>query len=138
MAQDDDQNQDAGKQFVKQLSDVPAQIVDTLTLGPQRRAAGKWIGDKEDQVKKAASDLYQKIAGPKAGDAKKAVPQYKKGGKVKKTGLAVVHKGEKVVPKNKVAKVDKVVKSAGKKSKKYAAKHHEVKKSERKAERKRG
>jgi hypothetical protein len=38
------------------------------------------------------------------------VPSFKKGGKVKKTGLAYVHKGEKVIPKNKVKKVKKALK----------------------------
>ncbi len=32
----------------------------------------------------------------------KLVPSYKKGGIVKKTGLALIHKGEKVTPKEKV------------------------------------
>ncbi len=32
------------------------------------------------------------------------VPSYKKGGKVKKTGLAIVHKGERVIPKGKSRK----------------------------------
>jgi hypothetical protein len=32
------------------------------------------------------------------------MPQYKKGGIVKKTGPAVVHKGEKVIPASKVKK----------------------------------
>ncbi len=31
------------------------------------------------------------------------VPSYKKGGKVKKTGLAMVHKGEIIIPTDKVA-----------------------------------
>ena len=35
------------------------------------------------------------------------VGSYKKGGKVKKTGLALVHKGELVVPANKVKKFKK-------------------------------
>jgi hypothetical protein len=30
------------------------------------------------------------------------VPSYKKGGTVKKTGMAMVHKGEKVIPQKKV------------------------------------
>lgn len=113
MAQDDsqDQNQDAGKQFAKQLSDVPGQVLDTLTLGPQRRALSKWVSDKEDAAKKTASDLYQRIMGPKAqADGKQKIPAYKKGGKVRKTGLALVHKGERVIPKNKVAKADKAMK----------------------------
>lgn len=48
---------------------------------------------------------------PTAGVAPKSVlgglssiPTYKKGGIVKKTGLALVHKGEKVIPKSKVEK----------------------------------
>jgi hypothetical protein len=39
--------------------------------------------------------------------------QYKKGGLVKKTGLALVHKGELVVPAQRVKAVDKAVKKAG-------------------------
>jgi len=33
---------------------------------------------------------------------KKQTPSYKKGGKVKKTGLALLHKGEIVIPKNSI------------------------------------
>ena len=33
-------------------------------------------------------------------------PSYKKGGKVKKTGLALVHKGEVVVPKSVIDKLE--------------------------------
>lgn len=40
-------------------------------------------------------------------------PSYKKGGKVKKTGLALVHKGEMVIPASRVASVVKAVKKAG-------------------------
>ncbi len=32
------------------------------------------------------------------------IPSFKHGGIVKKTGLAYVHKGEKIIPKNKVKK----------------------------------
>lgn len=39
--------------------------------------------------------------------------EYKKGGKVKKTGLALVHKGEVVIPAHRVATVDKALKKAG-------------------------
>lgn len=41
------------------------------------------------------------------------VQEFKKGGKVKKTGLAKVHKGELVVPAHRVASVEKAVKKAG-------------------------
>jgi len=46
------------------------------------------------------------------------MPAYKKGGTVKKTGPAVVHKGEKIIPANKVKKVEKALKTASKSSKK--------------------
>lgn len=39
--------------------------------------------------------------------------EYKKGGMVKKTGLALVHKGELVVPATRVKSVEKAVKKAG-------------------------
>ena len=40
---------------------------------------------------------------------KKGIPSFKKGGKVKKTGLALVHKGERVLTK---AQVEKSVKKS--------------------------
>jgi len=43
----------------------------------------------------------------------KDIPEFKKGGKVKKTGLAKVHKGELVIPANRVKAVKKAVKKAG-------------------------
>lgn len=39
--------------------------------------------------------------------------EYKKGGLVQKTGLALVHKGEVVIPAHRVATVDKALKKAG-------------------------
>jgi hypothetical protein len=41
----------------------------------------------------------------------KKIPSYKKGGKIRKTGLALVHKGERMIPKGKVARVEKVMKA---------------------------
>lgn len=38
------------------------------------------------------------------------IPSYKKGGKVRRTGLARVHKGERVIPKSKVKRVEKLMK----------------------------
>jgi hypothetical protein len=35
--------------------------------------------------------------------------QYKRGGKVRKTGGAIVHKGERVIPKSKVKRVEKMM-----------------------------
>lgn len=43
------------------------------------------------------------------GLANKTATSYKKGGKVKKTGLAKLHKGEVVVPKKKVKKLPRVM-----------------------------
>lgn len=40
-------------------------------------------------------------------------PEYKKGGKIKKTGLVKAHKGEVVVPAHRVKTVDKALKQAG-------------------------
>lgn len=36
--------------------------------------------------------------------------QYRKGGKVRKTGPAIVHRGERVIPKSKVKRVEKMMK----------------------------
>lgn len=35
--------------------------------------------------------------------------QYKRGGKVRRTGRAVVHKGERVIPRSKVKRVEKMM-----------------------------
>jgi hypothetical protein len=43
----------------------------------------------------------------------KKIDEFKKGGKVKKTGLALVHKGEVVIPAHRVETVDKALKKAG-------------------------
>jgi hypothetical protein len=36
--------------------------------------------------------------------------QYRKGGKVRKTGPAIVHRGERVIPAGKVKRVEKMMK----------------------------
>ncbi len=41
------------------------------------------------------------------------IPHYKKGGTVKKTGPAIVHKGEKVIPANKRKAVENMLKKHG-------------------------
>jgi len=40
-------------------------------------------------------------------------PEYKKGGKIRKTGFAKLHKGELVIPASRVTSVEKAVKMAG-------------------------
>lgn len=37
------------------------------------------------------------------------IPEYKKGGMVRKTGMALVHKGELIIPSKKVAMVKKAI-----------------------------
>jgi SLT domain-containing protein len=39
--------------------------------------------------------------------------QYKRGGKVRKTGMAKVHKGERVIPAGKRKKVERLMKRSG-------------------------
>lgn len=64
---------------------------------------------QDDLNQKIASDVqsgYDKAAGKK-------VPSYKKGGMVKKTGLAKVHAGEKVIRKQDVKRTVKAVRKYG-------------------------
>jgi len=66
---------------------------------------GKIHEKKADLIyKKNYSTLFPKYK-KKLSDSKKKVPSYKKGGVVKKTGLALVHKGEKIIPKNKTGAI---------------------------------
>jgi hypothetical protein len=58
------------------------------------RAAGKSMQQSGQSQIEAARDQA----------ARGAVPSYKKGGRVKKTGLARVHKGEQVIPAHKAHK----------------------------------
>jgi hypothetical protein len=50
---------------------------------------------------------------------KSSIPSYKKGGTVKKTGLAMVHKGEKVMPAKKESATAKFIRMRNKKEGKY-------------------
>lgn len=59
------------------------------------KGLGKIVGKSPEDMLKPKPSIAARIFG------KTAIPSYKKGGKVKKTGLALVHKGEKVVPKDK-------------------------------------
>src|SRR6266705_155905 len=90
----------------------------------------KWTGKEEkkpappkpdtswhdEQVRKA-NESFAKPAPekqpPPAPKGKGKVPSYKKGGKIRKTGLALVHKGERMIPKGKVAKVEKMMRKRG-------------------------
>ena len=87
------------------------------------RKAGSIIPSKFFENKEARDALYklnmESAAQAKATKAKdmtvsdmaaeeakkRGLPGYKKGGTIKKTGLALVHKGEKVIPKKDAKKV---------------------------------
>ena len=75
----------------------------------QKKSPGQTIAE-------AAVAGYDKGAQKKA-DKKAAmkIPSLKKGGRVKKTGLHLLHKGEEVIPANKVKSFKRKV-SIGKKS----------------------
>lgn len=90
------------------------------------RSLGDTVSDTRDQVAKGKSDrskargaaLASGLGGiadtestraSQASDSIRPV-QYKKGGKVRKTGRAIVHKGERVIPRGKVKKVERLMK----------------------------
>ena len=64
-------------------------------LNTESAAKSKTIKDHDMSV----SDMAVEEA------KKRGLPGYKKGGTIKKTGLALVHKGEKVIPKKDAKKV---------------------------------
>ena len=57
-------------------------------------------------------DVSRALSGATANQIKMAgsIPMYKKGGTVKKTGIALVHKGELIIPASKVKAVKKLMK----------------------------
>jgi hypothetical protein len=67
------------------------------------------------KVRNDYNDSFPSKADPVAGPATPTgkIPSYKKGGRVKATGLAKLHKGERVVPKNKVKSVEKAMRKRG-------------------------
>ena len=96
---------------------IPLAIMAGKALaGAAGKAAGKAAGGaasaaktgKMAAAKKFGKDLWNKevpnqskqshFAGDWTGGPKQSVPSFKHGGRVKKTGLALVHKGEYVVP----------------------------------------
>lgn len=92
------------------------------TLKEGNKQYGNYIYDSPDRTRaytpqeaqKAQSSVDQKKMRDQANDAPGGkIPSYKKGGKIKATGLAKVHKGERVIPKAKVAKVEKLMRKRG-------------------------
>lgn len=65
------------------------------------RSAGSSLSDSgRSEMASAASERITPV-------------QYKRGGKVRKTGPAIVHRGERVIPRSKVKKVDRMMKRKG-------------------------
>lgn len=63
------------------------------------RAAGESLMDSgRDEMDRASSDSIRPVS-------------YRDGGKTRKTGLARLHKGERVIPRGKVKKVEKLMRS---------------------------
>lgn len=92
--------------------DRPSIDIPPLLLPPT--SAGTSVAPPQSTlVKKEKSK--KKVLFNDTDDIKLDIPEFKKGGRVKKTGVAKVHKGEVVVPANRVASVDKALKKAGKK-----------------------
>lgn len=70
-------------------------------------AAGKQLSDSgRDMMDQARSDADAR-SGPVSYGS------YKRGGKVRKTGLARVHRGERVIPRKKVKRVEKAMRKSG-------------------------
>ena len=79
---------------------------------------------KSDRAKSTAGAIGSSLSsmGQDESDRASAISQnirpvsYKRGGTVRKTGLARVHKGEVVIPRNKVKRVKRAMRKAGRKS----------------------
>lgn len=72
------------------------------------RNIGSKLINKMDPVPVVTAPMHKRRA-----HSEPKPPSYKQGGRVAKTGLALVHKGEVVVPVARVASVDKALKKAG-------------------------
>lgn len=96
---------------------------DRFNLGSQLKslaqlpaAVGKaWLAKQNSNYTQYADNKAQKVlanrANPNYGKAQPS--SYKKGGKVKKTGMAKVHKGERVLTKAQTKKLEKSKKTKG-------------------------
>jgi len=79
-------------------------------------AAARRQGKKDDERSIAAqmSSMGRQLNENSAARAESIRPvQYRKGGKVRKTGRAIVHKNERVIPASKRKKAEKVMRKAG-------------------------
>lgn len=93
MADDDSKSQKALKAFGKSLSQSSQTMMDSARDQAMRGA--------ESERERSQSDSDRLLASNR-------VPSYKRGGTVRKTGLARVHKGEFVVPRSKMRKLKRM------------------------------
>ena len=64
------------------------------------KAAGSALSSSgQDEMERASSDRITPVS-------------YKRGGKTRKTGIANLHKGERIIPKGKVKRVEKMMRKA--------------------------
>lgn len=77
----------------------------------RKSRAGKATAAAGRGLSEAGSDMIS-TARDQAASSIHAV-QYHRGGKVRKTGIARLKKGERVIPKGKVKKVDRMMKKRG-------------------------
>ncbi len=69
------------------------------TAGAMRSAGSSLSRSGEDMMDRASSERITPV-------------QFKRGGKVRKTGIAKVHKNERVIPAGKVKRVEKMMRKA--------------------------
>jgi hypothetical protein len=74
------------------------------------KKAVKWVGTIQDIGRKILGKEGSRVLGQKAVSALGAIPSFAKGGRVKRTGKAKVHKGEVVLPKTTVKTLKKLLK----------------------------
>lgn len=82
--------------------DTKNKLADTFTGGPIKRTVSGWYQQAQQGIQNAENKIKQAIPKmtptPRSGPAQPASPRsFKKGGMVKKTGVALVHRGEKVL-----------------------------------------
>ena len=54
----------AAEKLVSDLRNTPERVADTLTLGPQRRAAARWVSKEYDKARDVVDKYRDKILGP--------------------------------------------------------------------------
>ena len=67
--------------------------------GGLRAAGSSLMSSGEDEMDRASSDRITPVS-------------YKRGGKTRKTGIANLHKGERIIPRGKVKRVEKMMRKA--------------------------